>query len=166
MQLEETVEVLVEENDCFGQKETGSEKDPQSEQEEEPLEEEPKNISHDTTCGDEIRIQLPSQPPRKLRMCAMCTKEPALTGKGGIEDEEDEDTSLITGIGTMKLRERRTIERQITNEQRRLRSRRKAVDDEEDEGEFENDFDLDDYDDEGEEEPEELGIPVRDAGLV
>ena len=161
---EEQLELSEEEFDNLPEEEAGSVKDQQPEQEEGPIEEQAKNIPDDK--NDETH-RLPSHTPRKLRMCAICTKKPALTGKGSLEDEE-EDSSTVTGITSLRLRERRTMERKITKEQQEKRRRRRNIGDDEDleEGEFEDDFDLEDYEDDSQDDVEELGIPVRDAGLA
>jgi hypothetical protein len=52
------------------------------------------------------------QPPPKLRACAMCVKEIALPDPDG----EQENNDLIESMGRIRLRERRSLERQIAKD--------------------------------------------------
>jgi len=106
--------------------------------------------THDTTTQDatpaqqessanqsstaDINLSTPNCNGRKLRMCAMCTKEPVMNHAG--EDEDDKDD--LPDLSHLKLRERRTIERKLAKDTPQSNQ----------EGHFENDFILDDYEDE------------------
>ena len=59
---------------------------------------------------EEGEEQLPP-PPAKLRACAMCVKEIALSNP---DDEEEE--ALIASMGKIRLRELKTLERQLAKE--------------------------------------------------
>jgi len=73
----------------------------------------------------------------KLRVCAVCVKELALPDP----DDDDED-NILDRLGRIKLRERKTIERQLEREAREARKKPKSG------GEDNNDDDDDDDDDE------------------
>jgi hypothetical protein len=101
----------------------------------------------------------PSQPPAAKIICAMCTKEPALSVVKGEGDAET--TTTVEGFGSLRLRVRRTIDRNMTKEQERNRRHREGKS-------FEDDFELEDYEDgsEDDNEDEDLRIPISDANLV
>jgi hypothetical protein len=85
---------------------------------------------------------------RKLRMCCMCTKDPVM--KHG-NDDKDDDANQVD-MSTLKLRERKTIERNLAKA-----GEEKAKKDD-GEGQEEDDFSLEDYEDEEEESGEESDV--------
>ena len=89
----------------------------------------------------------------------MCTKEPALSVVKGEGDAET--TTTVEGFGSLRLRVRRTIDRNMTKEQERNRRHLEGKS-------FEDDFELEDYEDgsEDDNEDEDLRIPISDANLV
>lgn len=51
----------------------------------------------------------------RCRACAMCVKEIALPDE---EDENEDDSEIIASLSRMKLRERKTLERQLIKEEK------------------------------------------------
>eukprot|EP00591_Stephanopyxis_turris_P006117 CAMPEP_0195521266 /NCGR_PEP_ID=MMETSP0794_2-20130614/18336_1 /TAXON_ID=515487 /ORGANISM="Stephanopyxis turris, Strain CCMP 815" /LENGTH=206 /DNA_ID=CAMNT_0040650785 /DNA_START=74 /DNA_END=694 /DNA_ORIENTATION=- len=81
----------------------------------------------------------------RVRMCAVCVKEKALSGDNSSETESV-DPKLLSNL---KLRERRTVERKLRKEQESNEKNRKG------EGDTENDFELEDYEYSSSEEEED-----------
>jgi hypothetical protein len=101
----------------------------------------------------------------KLRACAICVKELALPDP---DDEEDED--MLDSLGRLRLRERKTLERQLAAREAEKASKKKnKIHDDEDDDDEESDGDEpgtipeeNDHDGEGEEDNDDASDDGRE----
>lgn len=123
--------------------------------------------SYHTICP---ACAITKSPPMKI--CAMCTKEPAQQPNGESHQEQShtsQDSAKEHNLlSTTQLRVLRTRERNLRKEQQNQQEHHNSGTEEEGFLE-EDDFQLDDYTIMSEEEQDDeipLGIPIRDAGLA